>query len=316
MRILYPPIKTNHHFMLPVGNGHEIYVEECGDPEGVPVVFLHGGPGAGCEAYHRRFFDPEKYRIILFDQRGCGRSMPHAELENNTTQDLIADMEQIRKKLGIHRWVVLGGSWGSTLALAYAEAYPERVFGLILRGIFLCTHEELQWFYQRGASRIFPDYWQDFLAPIPESERDNLLHAYHKRLTGENEIARMGAAKAWSTWEGRTATLSPNELLLNHFTDPFNALSIARIETHYFMHNGFFAENQLLNNADKLKNIPGFIIHGRYDMICPLENAYALHQVWTESNLQIIAESGHAASETGIISALVDATDGMLDILE
>jgi len=308
---LYPPIHENRHFYLKVDDIHEIYVEECGNETGIPVIFLHGGPGAGCELYHRQLFDPEKYRIILFDQRGCGRSHPHAELSNNTTQHLISDMEKIREKLAIEKWVVAGGSWGSTLALAYAETHPENVSGLIVRGIFLCTPQEIHWFYQEGASLIFPDYWEDFLAPIPENERDNLLAAYHARLTGDNEIARMGAAKAWSLWEARTATLLPSSSVLDHFSDPRNALSIARIETHYFMHNGFLEDNQLLNNIDKIENIPGYIIHGRYDMICPIKQAYDLHNAWHNSELYVVQGAGHSASEKGITAALIKAGNDM-----
>lgn len=313
---LYPPIHPYKHFMLPVDDIHEIYIEECGNPNGIPVVFLHGGPGAGCEAYHRSFFDPEKYRIILFDQRGCGRSHPHATLENNTTQHLIADMETIRKKLRISAWVIFGGSWGSTLALAYAETHPSHTLGLIVRGIFLCSDEELQWFYQQGTSRIFPDYWQDFLAPIPEDEHDNLLQAYYQRLTGNDEIARMGAAKAWSVWEGRTATLAPKQAVIDHFSDPYNALSIARIEAHYFVNHGFLEQNQLLNNSRQLAGIPGMIIHGRYDLICPLENAFKLHQQWPDASLHVVAEAGHAGSEEKIITELVKATQNMAALLE
>ncbi len=316
MNDLYPPIHENRHFYLQVDDIHEIYVEECGNEDGIPVVFLHGGPGAGCELYHRQLFNPEKYRIILFDQRGCGRSIPHASLENNTTPDLIADIEKIRKELGIEKWVVSGGSWGSTLALAYAEAHPEHVSGLIVRGIFLATPKEIHWFYQEGASKIFPDYWNDFVDPIPENERGNLLKAYYKRLTGDNEIARMGAAKAWSLWEARTATLLPSASILKHFNDPRNALSIARIEAHYFMHDSFFEENQLLNNIDRLQNIPGYIIHGRYDMICPIEQAFTLHKAWPLSELFIVQGAGHSAAEAGISAALIKAGNDLLKTLE
>lgn len=312
MSELYPPIHENRHFYLKVDDIHEIYVEECGSEDGVPVVFLHGGPGAGCELYHRQLFNPEKYRIILFDQRGCGRSHPHASLENNTTQHLIADIEQIREELGIEKWVVAGGSWGATLALAYAETYPERVLGLIVRGIFLSTPKEVSWFYQEGASRVFPDYWQDFLAPIPENEQDNLLQAYHKRLVGGNEIARMRVAKAWSLWEARTATLFPSSSILEHFSDPRNALSIARIEAHYFINDSFLSENQLLENASILKDIPGYIIHGRYDMICPLEQAYKLHNAWQSSDFFVVQGAGHSAGETGISAALIKASNDLL----
>jgi proline iminopeptidase len=318
MNDLYPPIHENHHFTLKVADspelseGHEIYVEECGNPDGVPIVFLHGGPGAGCEPYHRQLFNPEKYRIILFDQRGCGRSTPHASLINNTTQHLIADMEMIRKELSIEKWAVAGGSWGSTLALAYAETYPKNVLGLIVRGIFLATPKEVHWFYQEGASLVFPDYWQDFLHPIPEDERDNLLKAYHSRLTGGDEIARMGAAKAWSLWEARTATLLPHASILEHFGDPHNAISIARIEAHYFMNNSFLEEDQLLKNATRLKDIPGFIIHGRYDMICLIQQAYDLHHAWQGSELFVVQGAGHSAAEAGITAALIKAGDDLL----
>jgi proline iminopeptidase len=315
MSELYPPIHENHHFSLKVDDIHEIYVEECGNENGEPVVFLHGGPGAGCEPYHRQLFNPEKYRIILFDQRGCGRSTPHASLIDNTTQHLIADMEKIREELGIRKWVVAGGSWGSTLALAYAQAHPRRVSGLIVRGIFLATPKEIYWFYQEGASRIYPDYWQDFKEPIPENEQDNLLQAYHQRLTGGNEIARMRVAKAWSLWEARTATLLPSSTVLEHFSDPRTALSVARIEAHYFVNNSFFEENELLQNASILKNIPGYIIHGRYDMICPLEQAYALHEKWDKADFFIVQGAGHSAGEQGISAALIKASDGMLEKL-
>ncbi len=312
MNDLYPPIHENRHFTLKVDNTHEIYMEECGDPDGVPIVFLHGGPGAGCEPYHRQLFNPEKYRIILFDQRGCGRSLPHASLENNTTQHLIADMEMIRKELGIDKWAVAGGSWGSTLALAYAETYPEKVLGLIVRGIFLATQKEIHWFYQEGASLVFPDYWQDFLHPIPENERDDLVKAYHQRLTGDDEIARMGAAKAWSLWEARTATLLPHASILEHFGDPHNAMSIARIEAHYFVNNSFLEDDQLLKNAGRLKDIPGFIIHGRYDMICLIQQAYDLEKAWQGSQLFVVQGAGHSAAEAGITAALIKAGDDLL----
>ncbi|MEE9310211.1 MAG: prolyl aminopeptidase [Cocleimonas sp.] len=316
MSELYPPIHANHHFYLSVDDVHDIYVEECGSEDGVPVIFLHGGPGAGCEPYHRQLFNPEKYRIILFDQRGCGRSLPHASLENNTTQHLIDDMEKIREKLGIQKWVVTGGSWGSTLALAYAQAHPRRVSGLIVRGIFLATAKEVHWFYQEGASRIYPDYWEDFLAPIPKNEQKNLLKSYHQKLTGDNEIARMRAAKAWSLWEARTATLLPSASILEHFSDPHTALSVARIEAHYFINNSFLKDDQLIKNASVLKDIPGCIIHGRYDMICPLEQAYALHEAWSNADFFIVQGAGHSASEPGISAALIKASDDMLKKLE
>ncbi len=316
MKQLYSSLHSYHHFTLQVDDIHELYIEECGNPDGIPIVFLHGGPGAGCESYHRRFFDPDQYRIILFDQRGCGRSTPHAELENNTTQHLISDMEKIRQELNVEKWAVFGGSWGSTLALAYAQSYPEQVSGLIVRGIYFSTREEIQWFYQEGTSAFFPDYWQDFLAPIPPDEHSDLLQAYYKRLTGDDEIARIRAAKAWALWEGRTATLTPSDTTIDHFSDSHAALSIARIEAHYFVNNDFFDDSPLLDNVSTYGHIPGYIVHGRYDMICRVENAAKLHQVWRNSKLMIVEASGHAASEEGIISELVNATDELLTVLK
>lgn len=311
MRTLYPPIQPYNSFRLQVTAPHELYVEECGNPKGLPVVFLHGGPGSGCEPYHRQFFDPDKYRIVLFDQRGCGRSTPHAELTGNTTQALVEDIETIRRHLLIDKWVVFGGSWGSTLALAYAQTHPANVLGLILRGIFLCRQREIDWFYQEGASRIFPDVWEKFLEPIPAAERHNLVSAYYQRLTSEDEFTRMQAAKAWSLWEGRTATLLSSQKVIDHFGDPHTALSLARIECHYFINNSFMRANQLLDDADKLAEIPGIIVQGRYDVICPMESAWALHRAWPSSILQIIPDAGHAASEAGIANALVKAADDM-----
>lgn len=282
-----------------------LYVDECGSPGGLPVVFVHGGPGAGCDALSRRFFDPNLYRIITFDQRGAGRSTPYASLENNTTWDLVADLERIREHLGIDKWVVFGGSWGSTLALAYAQAHAERVHALILRGIFLCRPQDFHWFYQEGASRLFPDYWQDYLAPIPPEERGDLIQAFYKRLTGSDEIAQMQAAKAWSCWEGRTASLRPNPKLVESFHE--RALAIARIECHYFVNDAFLEPDQLIRDMPRIAHLPGIIVHGRYDVICPLDNAWALHQAWPNSELQIIRDAGHAASEPGIADALVRA---------
>jgi len=308
---LYPPIKCNRHFWLEVDPPHEVYVEESGSPDGLPVVFVHGGPGAGCEEKHRSYFDPGLFRIVLFDQRGAGKSRPHAALENNTTLALVADMERIRTELGIEQWLVFGGSWGSTLALVYAELHPERVLGLILRGIFLCRPSEIHWFYQEGANRLFPDYWQDFIAPIPESERHDLLRAHYRRLTGDDEVARMRSAEAWSVWEGRTATLTPKKEVVDFFSDPHVALSLSRIEAHYFVNNIFLKPNQILADAYKLKNIPGVIVHGRYDVVCPLENAWDLHRAWPEAKLEIVPDAGHSASEPGIVNALIQATIDM-----
>jgi proline iminopeptidase len=309
MSDLYPEILPFANHRLAVDERHTLYLEESGSREGIPVLFLHGGPGSGCESYHRRFFDPSRYRAVLFDQRGAGRSLPHAELQDNSTRHLIDDIEKIRKHLGIEQWLLFGGSWGSTLALAYAEAHPERVLGLVLRGIFLCREQETRWFYQHGASRIFPDYWHDFIAPIPQAERDDLLHAYHRRLTGSDEVARMAAAKAWSLWEGRTASLLPDPSVINHFGDPHTALSLARIECHYFVNNAFLRPNQLLEDTPKIAEIPGIIVQGRYDLICPMESAWELHRHWPASELRIVPDAGHSAVEPGIRSALVEATD-------
>ncbi|WP_455376118.1 prolyl aminopeptidase [Kaarinaea lacus] len=310
---LYPRIKPYKTHQLEVDPPHVLHVEESGSPDGIPVLFVHGGPGAGCMPYHRTFFDPEVYRIILFDQRGCGRSMPHAELEGNNTQALVRDMEQIREMLGIERWVLFGGSWGSTLSLVYAETHPEKVMGLILRGIFLCRRKEIEWFYQHGASRIFPDHWEEFVSIIPEKERDNMVSAYYKRLTGDNELARMGAAKAWARWEGQTSTLQPSKSVTSSFTEPFTAMSLSRIECHYFMNNSFLEDDQILKNAKHLADIPGVIVQGRYDIVCPMESAWELYQAWPGSELNIIPDAGHAASERGIIDALVRATKNFAD---
>ena len=311
MMTLYPEIKPYQRHSLAVDDVHELYVEESGDPDGIPVLFIHGGPGAGCDKNSRRFFDPERYRIIAFDQRGAGRSTPHAELNNNTTQHLIADVEAIRHYFNIEQWVLFGGSWGSTLSLLYAQAYPERVLGMILRGIFLCREQDLQWFYQHGASLIFPDYWEDFIAPIDVSQRNDFISAYYKLLTSGNELARMGAAKAWSLWEARCATLRPSQDVVAHFSGPHRALAMARIEAHYFVSDSFIQPNQILTDAAKLAGIPSIIVHGRYDMICPLDNAVALHKAWPDSQLNIIRDAGHSASEPSIADALVRATGEM-----
>ena len=315
MHVLYPDIQPYVSHTLAVEPPHQLHVEECGNPNGIPVLFVHGGPGAGCEPYHRRFFNPEHYRIILFDQRGCGRSAPHASLEGNTTQALVADMETIREHLGVERWLLFGGSWGSTLSLVYAETHPQRVLGLILRGIFLCRRHEIDWFYQQGASRLFPDLWQDYQAPIPQAERGQMVAAYYQRLNSDNEVVRMAAAKAWSLWEGRTSTLKPSQAVIDHFGNPYTALSLARIECHYFMHNTFLEPNQILRDASRLTGIPGVIVHGRYDVVCPVENAWELHQAWPDSQLKIIADAGHSASEPGTINALVQASDDFAEQL-
>jgi proline iminopeptidase len=313
--MLFPAIHSDKTWHFPVSDIHTLYIEESGNPEGVPVVFLHGGPGGNCEPGHRRFFNPEEYRIILFDQRGCGKSRPHASLDENTTWDLVEDLEKIRVYLEIENWVVFGGSWGSTLALIYAQAYPQRVLGLILRGIFLSRDEDIQWLFQEGAARIFPEAWQHYLEPIPATEREDMISAYYKRLTSQNEIVRMGAAKAWSIWEGTTATLLPDKDVVDHFSDPHTALSIARIECHYFTNRSFLSPGQVLDNVHKLNDIPGYIVHGRYDMICPIDQAILLSQHWSNCKLKVIDNAGHAVTEKGISDALVICCNQMLEIL-
>ncbi len=316
MTDLYPEIEPFNNFHLAVDGRHRLYVEECGTRRGIPAVFLHGGPGAGCEPYHRRFFDPARYHVVLFDQRGAGRSTPHADLTDNTTWHLVEDMEKLRRRLGFEQWLLFGGSWGSTLALAYAQSYPERVSALVLRGVFLCRRKEIQWFYQDGASRIFPDHWEAFVAQVPPSERDDLVRAYYARLTGKDELRRMAAAKAWALWEGRTATLHHDPEVEAHFAQPHVALALARIECHYFVNDAFLQPDELLNGTDRLRGIPGVIVHGRYDMICPLENAWSLHRRWPESELRIVPDAGHSAAEPGIRAALVEATDRFADLLD
>ncbi|MEJ2693289.1 MAG: prolyl aminopeptidase [Candidatus Thiodiazotropha sp.] len=309
MKELYPAIEPYSSQRIGVEGGHQLYVEQVGNPDGIPVLFLHGGPGAGCETYHRRFFNPNSYSVVLFDQRGSGRSTPHADLRQNTTWDLVADIETLRERLGIDRWLLFGGSWGSTLALAYAEAHPGRVTGMVLRGIFLCRDEEIAWFYQFGANKVFPDYWEDFIAPIPLAERQDILAAYHRRLTGDNEVMRMAAAKAWSIWEGRSASLYPNRSVVDFFTRPHTALSLARIECHYFVNRAFLRPNQLLQEASRLAEIPGVIVQGRYDLICPMSSAWELHRAWQGSELMVIPDAGHSATEPGIRRALIEITD-------
>jgi proline iminopeptidase len=310
MRELYPEIEPYDSGMLEVDARHRLYFEQCGNPQGKPVVLLHGGPGAGCSAKMRRFHDPAHYRIVLFDQRGAGRSTPHADLVDNSTWDLVADIERLREQLGIERWQVFGGSWGSTLALAYAEAHPRRVTELVLRGIFMLRRWELEWFYQEGASRLFPDAWEQYLAPIPEVERGDLVSAYHRRLTSPDEGTRLAAARAWSVWEASTSLLLQDEAFIDGHRDPHFALSFARIESHYFVHGGFFdVEDQLLRDAHRLHGIPGTIVHGRYDVVCPIQSAWDLHKAWPGSKLVISPNSGHSAYEAENAAALVEATD-------
>ncbi len=315
MRSLYPPIEPYVRHTLNVETPHKVYVEECGNPAGIPVLFVHGGPGGGCEPWHRQFFDPDRYRIVLFDQRGCGRSTPHASLEGNTTQALLGDMERIREHLGIDRWMLFGGSWGSTLSLLYAQACPERVLALVLRGIFLCRKQDIDWFYQHGASRLFPEAWQDFIAPVPPSKRDNMVQAYYELLTGGDEVRRLAAARAWSVWEGTTSTLRQKASLVQHFAESHIALSMARIECHYFMNDAFIEPDRILDNAPRLEGIPGRIIHGRYDVVCPVDQAVALHRAWPRAELQIIPASGHSAGEPAVAEALLAATDDFADQL-
>ncbi len=311
MLTLYPSIKPYNKFHLKVSDIHEVYIEECGNPRGIPLLVLHGGPGAGCDSIMPRLFDSAHYRIILFDQRGAGRSTPHAELAENTTQHLINDIETIRAHLKIEQWLLFGGSWGATLALAYAQSFPQQVLALMLRGVFLCRKQDVNWFYQDGAGHIFPDYWEDYIKPIPEDERGDFVAAYHKLLTGPDELQRMSAAKAWSLWEARCATMRPNHSLVDHFTDPHVAMSLACIEAHYVLNGSFLEPNQLLNNAHKLAGIPGVIVHGRYDMVCPLDNAFDLQRAWPESHLDIVRDAGHSAMEPGIIDAMVRAGRNM-----
>jgi proline iminopeptidase len=316
MRTLFPDIKPYATHRLAVEEPHQLYVEESGNPEGIPVLFIHGGPGAGCEDYHRRFFDAERFRIILMDQRGAGRSTPLAELVNNSTDRLVADIETLREFLGIDQWLLFGGSWGSTLSLVYAQAHPQRVTGMVLRGIFLCRPEDIHWFYQNGASRVFPDYWEDYLAQIPQHERGDMVPAYYKRLTSRNELEQIQAAKAWSIWEGRCATLHPNPDVVEHFGHPHVAIALARIECHYFMNQSFLEPDQIVRDAHKLANIPAVIVHGRYDMVCPLDNALALSRAWPQADLQIIRAAGHSASEPAIVDALMRAVESVVANVE
>ncbi|MDO5505526.1 MAG: prolyl aminopeptidase [Pseudoxanthomonas suwonensis] len=310
MRTLYPDIEPYEIGTLAVDGRHTLYWEQCGNPDGKPVVLLHGGPGGGCNEKMRRFHDPDKYRIILFDQRGAGRSTPHADLVDNTTWHLVDDIEKLRELLGIERWQVFGGSWGSTLALAYAQAHPQRVTELVLRGIFMLRQWELQWFYQQGASRLFPEPWEHYLAAIPEAERGDLIAAYHRRLTSDDEAERLAAAKAWSIWEGATSFLHVDEDFAEAHGDPQFALAFARIENHYFVNKGFFeVDDQLLRDVERIADIPGVIVHGRYDVVCPIANAWDLHKAWPKSELVIAPASGHSAFEPEITDALVAATD-------
>lgn len=307
---LYPAIEPYRAGTLRVSDLHEIYYEEVGNPKGSPVLFVHGGPGGGTEPSHRRYYDPKHYRIILFDQRGCGQSTPHAELKENTTWDLISDVEKLRVKLGIEQWIVFGGSWGSTLALLYAETHPTRVRGLCLRGIFLCRKQEIKWFYQDGASHIFPDVWDQYRDHIPQEERGDFVSAYYKRLTSNDRTIRLAAARTWSTWEGATSRLIPDPEMISHSGEDVFAEAFARIECHYFI-NGIWMrnDNQILEDVHRIRHIPCEIVHGRYDVVCPVENAWDLKKAWPEANLHIIPDAGHSARESGIVTKLVEAME-------
>jgi proline iminopeptidase len=309
LRTLYPEIEPFETGFLDTGDGHRIYWERVGTRGAKPAVFLHGGPGGGCSASHRRLFDPALYDVILFDQRGCGRSTPFASLDNNTTWHLVADIERLREMIGVETWQVFGGSWGSTLALAYAETHPDRVSELVLRGIYLLTRAEMNWYYQFGVSEMFPEKYEAFIAPIPEAERADLVTAYRKRLTGDDREEQLRCARAWSVWEGETITLLPEPSTSDQFHEAEFALAFARIENHYFIHDGWFEDGQLLRDAGRLKDIPGTIVHGRYDMPCPMRQAWALHRAWPKSEFYPIEGAGHAYSEPGILDQLIRATD-------
>ena len=312
LRTLYPAIDPYDSGHIKVSDVHQLYYEQCGNPNGKPVVFLHGGPGAGLDPDYRRFFDPEAYRIILFDQRGAGRSIPHASLDDNTTWHLVQDIEHIREHFGVEQWLVFGGSWGSTLSLAYAETHPERVSGLVLRGIFLCRPKEIRWFYEegQGASAIFPETWEQYVRIIPEAERGDMVGAYYRRLTSEDEAVQREAAYAWSIWEASALKLLPDQKTIDEFTEPEMAIALARIECHYFINNCFFeTDNYLIEHIDRIRHIPAVIVQGRYDIVCPVMSAWDLHRAWPDATLKIIPDAGHASLEPGIASALVEATD-------
>lgn len=310
MRELYPPIEPYNQGNLKVSELHTIYYEESGNQQGKPVVILHGGPGGGSLPRYRQYFDSTKWRIVMFDQRGCGKSTPHAELEENTTWDLVSDIEKLRVELGIEQWVVFGGSWGSTLSLAYSQTHPERCQGLILRGIFMLRQKEIHWFYQEGASNIFPEAWEEYLKIIPVDQRRDMVEAYYRKLTSEDREERLEAARAWSVWEASTSKLFPDQDLKKRFGESEFATAFARIECHYFLNKGFFErDNQLLRNIDQIRNIPGVIVQGRYDMVCPMVSAWELHCAWPEAELIIVKDAGHSMSEPGIRNALIEATD-------
>ena len=309
LRTLYPEIEAYETGFLDTGDGHSIYYERSGTKGAKPAVFLHGGPGGGFSAKHRQLFDPKLYDVMLFDQRGCGKSTPNASLDNNTTWHLVADIEKLREKMGVDKWLVFGGSWGSTLALAYAEKHSEHVSELVVRGIYTLTKGELDWYYQFGVSEMFPDKWERFLAPIPADERHDMMGAYRKRLVGTDRQKQVEAARAWSLWEGETITLLPEPETSDKFGEDDFAVAFARIENHYFVHAGWMDEGQLIRDAHKLQDIPGTIVHGRYDMPCPARYAWALHKAWPRADFRLIEGAGHAYSEPGILDALIEATD-------
>lgn len=310
MRTLYPPIAPYDTGRLPVSDLHQIYYEQSGRPDGKAVIFLHGGPGGGSQPLYRQFFDPTVWRIVLFDQRGCGQSTPHAELRENTTWDLVSDIEKLRSHLGIDQWVVFGGSWGSTLALAYSQTHSNRCLGLILRGIFMLRQKEIHWFYQSGASYLFPDAWAEYLQPIPPAERGDLLTAYYKRLTSSDAQIRQAAARAWSVWEASTSKLLQDPSLMDRFGEDLFAAAFARIECHYFVNRGFFDhDEQLLQGVDRLRHLPAVIVQGRYDVVCPMVSAWELHQAWPEAEFTVIPDAGHSMTEPGIQTALLNASD-------
>jgi proline iminopeptidase len=312
LRELYPAVSANKSGFLRVSDVHELYFEESGNPQGIPAVFLHGGPGGGTEAKMRRFFDPKRYRIVLFDQRGCGKSRPHASLIDNTTWDLVADMEKLREHLGIESWLVFGGSWGSTLALAYAQTHPERATHLVLRGIFLLRRWELEWFYQDpgGAAALYPDLWEHYIEPIPPEERADMMAAYYRRLTSKDPAELSRAAKAWALWEAATSFLKRNSLYTAKLGQDTHSEAFSRIECHYFVNGGFLSTpNQLIENVGRIRHIPAVIVQGRYDIVCPMRSAWELHRAWPEADLQIVPDAGHSAFEAGNTHELIRATD-------
>lgn len=317
MRELYPPIQPYQTGMLEVSELHQMYYEQSGNPQGKPVIFLHGGPGGGSQPFQRQFFNPQHWRIILFDQRGCGKSRPHAELQENTTWHLVEDIEKLRKHLGIEQWVVAGGSWGSTLSLAYSQTHPDCCLGLILRGIFLLRHKEIQWFYQAGASNLFPDAWEEYLNPIPLEERHDLLSAYYRRLTSSDTNIRLAAARAWSIWEASTSKLLQDPDLMSKFGEDEFASAFARIECHYFVNHGFFeTEDLLLQGVDRIRHLPAVIVQGRYDVVCPMVSAWDLHKVWPEAELIVVPDAGHSMTEPGIRDELIKASDRFVGLGE